>query len=90
MLSIKKVPTFITLILGGDVMKLDDIKNIIKRRIPTEWAEDWDNTGLLIGDPTSDIKKIAVSLDFKEDSVKQEVSNECEMMITHHPAIFHP
>ena len=90
MLSIKKVPTFITLILGGDVMKLDDIKNIIKRRIPTEWAEDWDNTGLLIGDPTSDIKKIAVSLDFTEDSVKQAVSNECQMMITHHPAIFHP
>lgn len=71
-------------------MRLAEIQKKLNKRIPNRWSEDWDNTGLLIGDPDSRITKIAVSLDFTEDAIAQAIEQKCQLLITHHPAIFYP
>lgn len=71
-------------------MKLSEIQIKIEKRIPLVWAEEWDNPGLSVGDPSSEILRIAVALDFTEDNVNQAILNNCQMLFTHHPAIFRP
>lgn len=71
-------------------MKLKDIIEVLEERIPPAWSEEWDNTGLLVGDPCSDIQKIGLVLDVTEASVSKAADLGCRLLISHHPAIFRP
>lgn len=71
-------------------MKLSNFESIIEQRIPSSWAEEWDNVGLILGDPERDVQKIAVSLDATEGTVCEAVARGCQMLFVHHPAIFRP
>lgn len=57
---------------------------------PKEWAEEWDNVGLLVHRADGDVQKVLVCLDFSEATLNQAISENCQMMITHHPVIFKP
>ena len=52
-------------------------------------AEQWDNVGLMLGEPNKSIRSILVALDPTEDVLAeaQEIGADC--IITHHPLIFH-
>lgn len=69
-------------------MKLSDVVNRIERRVPLSWAEEWDNPGLCVGDPSSDISRAALALDVTEDTVGQAAALGCRLLVTHHPIIF--
>ncbi len=56
---------------------------------PRVLAEEWDNPGLLLGDPAQKINKIITCLDVTEALVREAVEKECDMIISHHPFIFH-
>lgn len=71
-------------------MKVAEISSRIEARIPRAWAEDWDNVGLLVGDPEWEVSRIAVSLDATAESVRAAVGKGCQMLLVHHPAIFRP
>ncbi|MDR1515418.1 MAG: Nif3-like dinuclear metal center hexameric protein [Synergistaceae bacterium] len=62
----------------------------IEERLPLAWSEEWDNSGLLIGDPAAMIERIAVSLDATEGTVRDAREHGCGMLVVHHPAIFMP
>lgn len=53
---------------------------------PKEIAEDWDQTGLLLGNPDEKIKKIALALDPTVPAIKFAQENSCNLLLTHHPA----
>ena len=57
---------------------------------PVNYAEKWDNVGLLVGDDTIDVKRILIALDPTQDVINQAIEQECNMIITHHPLIFAP
>lgn len=65
-----------------------DIMQVMERIAPRHLAESWDNPGLLIGAPTDEIKKILVTLDVREETIKRAIKDGCDMIITHHPLIF--
>jgi dinuclear metal center YbgI/SA1388 family protein len=71
-------------------MNVGEIAAKIEERLPLAWSEDWDNSGLLIGDPASSVEKIAVSLDATEGTVSDAKAHGCGMLVVHHPAIFQP
>ena len=50
--------------------------------------ESYDNSGLLTGNPDSEITKILVSLDVTEKVVEEAASSGCNLIISHHPIIF--
>ena len=69
-------------------MKLREAIGKIEKRLPLFWAEEWDNSGLAVGDPSSDICGVALSLDATEDVVAGTAKAGCQLLITHHPIIF--
>lgn len=71
-------------------VKLSDIVGIINKIAPPAMAEDWDNVGLQVGDPSGAIGRIMVALDPTPDAVDAAISSSCQLLLTHHPLIFKP
>jgi len=67
-------------------MKILDIYKFLDELSPFELQEKWDNSGLLIGEFSDDIKKIALSIDVDEELIDSLEENT--LLITHHPVIF--
>ncbi|MDR0944374.1 MAG: Nif3-like dinuclear metal center hexameric protein [Ruminococcus sp.] len=58
---------------------------------PFKFAEEWDNSGLLVGDFSDDeVNKILIALDISFNVVEEAITKNCEVIISHHPVIFHP
>ena len=71
-------------------MEAKNIIEIIERYYPLSLQEDWDKCGLQIGDVHQDVTKIMISLNADLPSLKEAISNNCQMLITHHPFLLDP
>jgi dinuclear metal center YbgI/SA1388 family protein len=69
---------------------VSDIIEIINSIAPFRLAEEWDNVGLQVGDPSAPVSKIMVSLDACGETVDAAIAASCQLLATHHPLIFHP
>lgn len=69
---------------------VQNILNILTHIADDELAETWDNVGLLIGAPANRVSSILLGLDPTVDLIDQARELGAELLITHHPAIFHP
>ncbi len=69
---------------------LQTIINILNDIAPFAWAEDWDNVGIMIGDPDQEISGILAGLDPTTALLAEARDIGANLIITHHPAIFHP
>jgi len=56
---------------------------------PLHLQESYDNSGLLIGYPEQVVKGIMVCLDCTEAVMDEALAKGCNMIISHHPAIFY-
>ncbi len=56
---------------------------------PPFLMEEWDNSGIQIKTSNKDIEKIMVALEVRDDIVQEAIFNKVDMIITHHPLIFH-
>lgn len=65
-----------------------DIAEIIERFAPKSLQESYDNTGLQIGDPLSEVTAVLVCLDVTEDILAEAIERDCNMIISHHPLLF--
>lgn len=71
-------------------LRVSDVVGIINKIAPFGYAEDWDNSGLQVGDPLSEVRKIMVSLDASSAVLDAAVANSCSLLLIHHPLIFRP
>lgn len=71
-------------------MKVKDIIQQIETHCPLSLAYDWDNSGLLIGNPEASADKIAVTLDVTMDTARQAIEWGADLIVAHHPLIFSP
>ncbi len=55
---------------------------------PLSLQEPYDNSGLLIGSPDMEVSGIIVCLDCTEEVLEEAIARGCNMVISHHPAIF--
>ncbi len=67
-------------------MKILEIYKYLDKLSPFDTQEKWDNSGLLLGEYSQEIKKIALSIDIDEDLINS-LENDT-LLITHHPIIF--
>jgi len=72
------------------VATVQNILNILQDIAADDLAEAWDNVGLLIGSPDSRVTSILLGLDPTAELLSQAAHLGAELIITHHPAIFHP
>lgn len=55
---------------------------------PINYAENWDNVGLLVGTKEKEVKRIMIALDATDQVVDQAIEQQVDLLITHHPMIF--
>ena len=55
---------------------------------PLRLQEEYDNSGLQVGLPDAEVRRVLVSLDITEKVVEEAVEKDCQMVVSHHPLIF--
>ncbi len=70
--------------------KVKDFYDYLNNIAPFETQEDWDNSGMLVGDMNADVKKVAVALDITPEEIKKAEAVGANLIISHHPVIFNP
>jgi len=69
---------------------LGDVSTVLEQFAPTTLAEDWDNVGLLVGDPKWPAKRVMTCLTITPTSVAEAISAEADLIVAHHPLPFQP
>jgi dinuclear metal center YbgI/SA1388 family protein len=69
-------------------MKLKNISDFLEQIAPLRLQESYDNSGLLIGDPTKNVSKALIALDVTDAVMDEAVKDGCDLIISHHPLIF--
>ena len=54
---------------------------------PKEGAMDWDNVGLLVGDPDAEVRRVLVALDVTAAVAEEAVQKDCQLIVAHHPVM---
>ena len=72
------------------IPKTSDILGIINKIAPISLAETWDNSGIQIGDPASEVTRVMVALDPTPDVIDSALKTSIQLLVTHHPLIFKP
>lgn len=70
--------------------KVKDFYDFLNSIAPFETQEDWDNSGMLVGDMDAEVKKVAVVLDITHEEIKKAKAIGADLIISHHPVIFNP
>lgn len=70
------------------MIRISDVAGYLHRWAPVSLAESYDNVGLLVGNPSSSVSKILVSLDCTETVVEEAIRQGCNLIVSHHPIIF--
>ena len=65
------------------------VADAVNRLAPRRLAEEWDNPGLLVGDPLTEVKKIFVCLDVLDKNISRAIELDAQLIVAHHPMIFH-
>ncbi len=65
-----------------------DIYSFLDSLAPFSTSAPWDNTGLLVGNEVSEVKKVMLSLDVTGDVIDEAIEENVDLVITHHPLIF--
>ena len=65
------------------------IVSVMERLADPAGAYEWDNVGLLAGDPETEIDRILVTLDVTKEVIREAAEKHCGMIVSHHPLIFH-
>ncbi|WP_405383577.1 Nif3-like dinuclear metal center hexameric protein [Maribacter sp. LLG6340-A2] len=69
-------------------MTINDITNILEEFAPLDFAEDFDNVGLLVGNASTEVTGVLVTLDTLENVVDEAISKNCNLIVSFHPIIF--
>lgn len=70
--------------------KCREIIAIMETLAPPELAAEWDNVGLLLGDPEKEVRRVLVALDITPEVVEEASSRGANLIISHHPLFFRP
>ena len=70
-------------------MILKDIIDIIESAAPLSYQESWDNSGMQVGNTGTDITAALLTTDITEPVVSEAVARGCNLIISHHPLLFH-
>ena len=71
-------------------MKVCDILEFMESVAPKNLAMEFDNVGLLVGNPEAEVKGILISLDCFDEVIDRAEDLNANLIITHHPIIFSP
>ncbi|XWN36962.1 MAG: Nif3-like dinuclear metal center hexameric protein [Balneola sp.] len=68
--------------------KIRHISTFLNQWAPPGTKMDYDNVGLLVGDPDAEVTNVLTCLDITDAIVAEAIQNDCELIVAHHPLIF--
>lgn len=69
-------------------MKIKEITDYLESLAPLASQESYDNCGLIVGDSTTEVSSVLITLDCIEATVDEAIKLGCKLIIAHHPIIF--
>ncbi len=69
-------------------MTVNDVTLILEEFAPLTYAEDFDNVGLLLGEASTELTGILVTLDTLENVIDEAINKNCNLIVSFHPIIF--
>ena len=70
-------------------MKIKEVVSALERFAPLPLQEDFDNAGLQIGLTEAEVSGALLCLDVTEAVVDEAIEKGCNLIVSHHPLIFH-
>jgi dinuclear metal center YbgI/SA1388 family protein len=69
-------------------MQIQRIIDWMVELAPPHLAANWDNVGLMVGDPTREVKGISLAVDPTLEAIEATIAAGHNLLITHHPLLF--
>ena len=67
-----------------------DVSRWMEGFAPCRLAEDWDNVGLLLGDPAAKVDRLMTCLTITPDTAIEAIAEGASLIVSHHPVWFKP
>lgn len=67
-------------------MLVRELDALLFANFPAHDAEAWDRPGLIVGNPTAEVEKVACALDPTPEAIRQAAAVGANVLVTHHPA----
>ncbi|MFV0396728.1 MAG: Nif3-like dinuclear metal center hexameric protein [Bacteroidales bacterium] len=71
-------------------MKVKEIISLFESIAPLSLQEEYDNSGIQIGDIEKEISACLLCMDVTEEVIDEAIEKGCGMIISHHPLLFKP
>lgn len=68
--------------------KIRSLTSQLEAWAPLSYQESYDNAGLIVGDPTTEITGVLVTLDATEAVIDEAIAKGCNVVVAHHPIVF--
>ena len=75
-------------ILVALMLRVADLVTALQAIAPLEFAEPWDNVGLLIGSEKWAADDVLLTIDLTEDVLQEAIAGQTQMIVAYHPPIF--
>ena len=71
-------------------MRIEQITKTLEEFAPLALQEDFDNSGLQVGDVSQTLQGILLCLDVTQEVIDEAIELDCNLIISHHPLLFRP
>src|SRR5574344_866678 len=71
-----------------DSVQIKEVLRLLEDKVPLKWQEDYDNSGLQVGDTTQELSGILICLDPTSAVLDEAIRKKANLVISHHPLIF--
>jgi dinuclear metal center YbgI/SA1388 family protein len=69
-------------------MKVKEIAERVEQIVPARLALQWDNVGLLVGNPSNEVKKVLLTIDITAEVLAEARQQRMDLIISYHPVIW--
>lgn len=71
-------------------MLIKDLIYELEKTIGLDLQDEWDNSGLQVGNVNEQVKAVMLCVDVTEEVIDQAIKSEANLIIAHHPILFRP
>ena len=70
------------------MIKIKDILSVLETLAPLNYQENYDNSGLIVGEYDTEVTNVLISLDCTESIIDEAIREGCNLVVAHHPIVF--
>jgi dinuclear metal center YbgI/SA1388 family protein len=67
-----------------------EVVDVLDRRYPRDWAEQWDRVGLVLGEFDREVSRVLCVVDCVPETVDEALAVGADLIVAHHPLLLKP